>query len=45
MEAALSAIPVKPNNAAIIAITRKIAVHFNIADRFNLFKTNVGSAC
>jgi hypothetical protein len=30
MPAAAEAIPVKPNNAAISAITRKIAAHFNI---------------
>ena len=30
MPAAAEAIPVKPNNAAISAMTRKIAAHFNI---------------
>jgi hypothetical protein len=35
IEAAPSAIPVKPKRAAIKAITKKIAVHFNIASDFS----------
>jgi len=34
MDAAPAAIPVKPKIAAITAITRNIAVHFNIAFSF-----------
>jgi hypothetical protein len=37
IEAAPSAIPVKPNTAAIIAITKKIAVHFNIRMNFKVY--------
>lgn len=36
MDAAPAAIPVKPNIAAIIAIMKKIAVHFSITSCFKL---------
>jgi hypothetical protein len=38
MEAAPAAIPVNPKRAAIMAITRKIAVHFNIVVLFSVVK-------
>lgn len=35
IEAAPAAIPVKPNNAAIIAITKKITAYLSIINKFN----------
>jgi len=45
MEAAPTAIPVKPKIAAIIAITRKITVQRNIVKNFRLLKKFVSQAC